>query len=267
MKSIIIILISIFSLSLKAFSCGEGAVVYKASFLMKDGSEVTGYFEVLGTEEYCYLDEQNKNTFCTNEGIEKLVRLWSEEQTEWVSSTNPDGTIRIFKEIYYPVLNAPDQPEDGLRIGIVTPEDRYILHVNEIVSVRFIDAEWSKREYYTADFLELPKETIDLINERSVLNQHFIYDEETVGIPYVMLNFNPALQESDLIRLKNLMIENLEFPELWDDSYIYFDEAGSPQYDLLKQKAAYRDYSNAVQETLYWFATWDIVLIEVWEGC
>ncbi|MEM7103645.1 MAG: hypothetical protein AAF502_10970 [Bacteroidota bacterium] len=267
MKAIIISILAILLINPFVNACGGGAVVYHAKFHMEDGTCHTGFFEVMGYESYSYLGEDNANEFCTNEGILQIVEDQVNQRADWVSNLDAPGTFTLFRKIYYKTVQSEAFPVDGMTLAIVTPDDKVSIRLEDIAATEFLGAEPSRRDFYTGGFLTGPKELIELLDEFPLVSQLYIDAEETIGVSYLMLNFNDWINQDEMERLKGLKVNKLGFPDLYSDDYIYMDELDTPHYDFDKQKAAYRHYDEQVQDIKNWFYDWNIVLVEVWEGC
>jgi hypothetical protein len=191
MKNIIIFIL-LFLSNLAHADLGS-MLLYKAKFVLKNGSSFLGSFEVRGYEEYCSLNKK----YCTDKGVQQIL----------VAESHKNQTLirGFYKKIYI---------EKESNLGFVSKSDFLKIHVDSIKYTVFIHADHP--QYH----LNYPQLVEDEALEQIKLGIHKKYVRFDFDMAEVhVLSYNPNLSWVAVSKLVAPIAEYLFVSNLNPEKY------------------------------------------------
>lgn len=168
-------------------------VVYKAKFVLKNGSSFVGYLPITGYD--VYLNSTRRNEHCSDKSFQMmLIKHFSHNEFE--------QSFKVYKNIY---LVHCGQKYDAFYLGCVDKTRINTLRVRDIKYTVFLDAEYARYDWYVYDIQEVDSSVIEVIRNQHPVNYEELQMDTTegegMGTKACFINFNPKISSSELYHL------------------------------------------------------------------
>lgn len=191
MKIILSFLLALFLCSALRADIGL-TVVYKAKFVLKNGSSFVGYLPITGYE--VYLDSNGRNEHCSDKAFQwMLIKYFPQNDTK--------QRFNVYNHIY---LVHCGQKDGVSYIGCVDKTKINALRVSDIKYTVFLGAAYALYDWHTYGIQEVDPSVIEVIRSRPPVNyEELLINEEGGGMgDYAsFINFNPDISSSELYQL------------------------------------------------------------------
>jgi hypothetical protein len=184
-----------------------GCVVYKAKYVLKNGSSVTAYLPLSGYEDYAYLDEQtNRNAYCSDKAFQQLLNkviYRQQKKPVFVAYTN------LYTVKYGPAV------QHSPACAFTDSSALVSLHLDSIRYTIFLSAKPAPWDYPEYAFLILDSATSLRLQNQQVVNTSWLHCEPVpepnnaqythLFSDYLVLNLNRELSVADVeLELKKI---------------------------------------------------------------
>jgi len=177
-------------------------VVYKAKFVLKNGSSFVGYLPITGYE--VYLDSNGRNEHCSDKAFQAmLIKHFSQNSGKLL--------FHVYDHIY---LVHRGQKDHVFYIGCVDKTRIKALRVHDIKYTVFLDAAYATYDWHVYGIQEVDPSVIEAIRRRPPVNYEELLlnttADEGTGHYACFINFNPDISSSELYRLVSELSRKLQ---------------------------------------------------------
>lgn len=287
MKKMAITFLPVFILISSLCADGGSCLFYQAKFYLKNGTIIKGGFEVFGesTQDYCMLNDNGNNPYCSDEGILKLVKkLQREGFHPWpgdggIQKKSDYGKLPVYKNMYYlsPRSLKKRSNDNHEWYGFLTENDIVFVDSSEIKKVVFWSAEYSERYWLTSGIVVGTTGMIDTVRNKAYWNSIVvsmdnytsdsleIYEEPMAG--YRLINYNPGVNIEGLKQYARLKFHP-RMEEKYSEEFMRkhrtpTDEKQSRELDRLREEM----FERKIQLIRLWFWKKGIVMIRINGTC
>lgn len=192
MKIILSFLFAFFLCSALRADIGS-TVVYKAKFVLKNGSSFVGYLPITGYD--VYLDSNGRNEHCSDKAFQLML-------IKYFSQNADKQRFHVYDHIY---LVHRGQKDRVFYIGCVDKTSIKALRVRDIKYTVFLDAAYAPYDWQVYGIQEVDPSVIEVIRRRPPVNYEELLlsttEGEGMGQYACFINFNPDISSSELYRL------------------------------------------------------------------
>ena len=167
-------------------------VVYKAKFVLKNGSSFIGYLPISGYDES--LDSTRRNKHCSDKAFQLML----------IKNFSPNTIYKDFQVYDCIHLVHIGQNDRGFNIGCVDKTKIKTLQVQNIKYTVFLDAAYANYDWHVYGIQEMSPSVINIISHQNPVNYEellFNKDGYDTGDYACFINFNPDISSSELYRL------------------------------------------------------------------
>lgn len=221
------------------------SLVYKARFFLKNGERQVGYFEI-----FSYGEEANTNNkYCNDKGVYEVVK-------KDLKNNNLDS-LTIYKKIWFPKYFYWPRSKEELdadwveRFGAVNKEDVIKIAFKDISFTVYISSKVNSRNWQS-EILITTQEVIDKLDSVKWFNHaeatQYVEVSELGGVQgngFIFFNYNPKINEAEIIRLYKLKEKQL----------------------FQQEKENGQTYLRRLNEVKRWFWEKGIVIIAIHGSC
>lgn len=192
MKIILSFLFAFFLCSALRADVGS-TVVYKAKFVLKNGSSLVGYLPIAGYD--VYLDSNGRNEHCSDKAFQLML-------IKHFSQNGDQPRFSVYDHIY---LVHHSQKDRVHTIGCVDKTSIQALRVRDIKYTVFLDAVYAPYDWYVYGIQEVDPSVIEVIRRSPPINYEELLlsttEGEGMGQYACFINFNPDISSSEFYRL------------------------------------------------------------------
>ena len=206
MKRLILFLVLI-TLAISSYADLGNSLVYQVQITLKNNSYLIGYFEISSYDEEAYLDSNQLNKYCSNEGMMHLVRI--RVQREGYGPDNrpiENSKFTLYKNIHYPKnFKRPEINRYLFQFGVVNEKDVVVIDTNDIKSISFIGVKQNKRDWLQSEIVIAPNNIIDALYLSEPINVYYQAfggdDPNEYMSGFYVFSYNKNLTEKELKQL------------------------------------------------------------------
>lgn len=166
-----------------------GAVVYKAKFVLKNGSSVVGYLPTAGYD--VHLDSTGKNEHCSDKAFQIML-----------NQRFVNEPLKVYNHIY--VVHCGHNNSEFF-VGCVDQSKIKTLTPKDIKYTVFLNAAYAQYDWFTMGIYELEPSIIEVIRLKPPVNYEELMldvaESDIVGDHACFINFNPEISSSDLYHI------------------------------------------------------------------
>ena len=168
-------------------------IIYKAKFVLKNGSSFVGYLPISGYDEN--LDANGRNEYCSDKAFQMMLINQFSKNVE-------QQTFQVYDHIYLVHCGQKDQQ---FFIGCVDKARIKVLRVRDIKYTVFLDAAYAAYEWQVYGIQAVDASVIEVIRRTPPVNYEKLLlnatDSEGLGYYACFINFNPDVSSSALYQL------------------------------------------------------------------
>jgi hypothetical protein len=168
-------------------------VVYKAKYVLKNGSSFVGYLPMSGYD--ISLDSTGRNKHCSDKAFQRML-------IKYCSENAGQKTFNVYNYIH---LVHRGQKDGVFYIGCVDKAKIMTLKASDIKYTVFLDVAYAGYDWQVYGIQEVDSSVIEVIRRRPPINyeelQMSTTEGEGMGKYACFINFNPDISSSELYRL------------------------------------------------------------------
>lgn len=168
-------------------------VVYKAKFMLKNGSSVVGYLPITGYD--VSLDSNNRNEHCSDKAFQLML-------IKHFSPSADKEPFQVYDHIYLVHRGTKDR---AFNIGCVDKTKIKTLRVRDIKYTVFLDAAYAPYDWQVYGIQAVEPPVIEVIRSRPPINYEELLlsttEDDGLGNYACFINFNPEISSSELYQL------------------------------------------------------------------
>jgi hypothetical protein len=168
-------------------------IVYKAKFVLKNGSSFVGYLPISGYDEN--LDANRRNEYCSDKAFQMML-------INQFSKNAGQEPFQVYDHIYLVHCGQKDQQ---FFIGCVDKARIKVLRVRDIKYTVFLDAAYATYEWQVYGIQAVDSSIIEVIRHTPPVNYEKLLlsevDGEGLGPLACFINFNSDISSSALYQL------------------------------------------------------------------
>lgn len=290
MKNLVVVVaLAIFCPVLLKADLGS-CVVYQAKFYLKDGTTFNACFESRGYDKGSYLDDNETNEFCNDEGVFQLLKYlqknkrYSYSKDAFVQQKADYKKMVVFKklETLIPQKRIKDDHYFHWQYGFVAKEDIVFVDSTEIKKMVFWSATYAKRRWLESEILVCNQELMETIAEQKYWNEIYVTvnQEDTLNFSkspnsmlmegYHLINYSPNNNVKELQRLARLKLSFLTSEkqrQFWEKFRKKHNITSDERMQEELKRKGYEIMERKIQKAKDWLWQRGIVAIRVNGTC